>query len=251
MNASYLHKNKHKMLSAVRIASQIAIQWFDDNLMQARKKFQFMVHCPWHNDKQVDYTLELWSVTLISVTQAPLLGIPFDNNLKFNAHVMSLCKKASFQLLTLKRLAKSMDAHTKLTGVPVLKQIFRGNSVPPTKRQAQYTRRAYTYHNMPNMHMVLLCYSRQMLRNGTVRSWRAEALPPENRNSTILKSSIRSNYTYCCHIWYFCFPTLREKVEKIQFRGLRYVYNAKEAAFLVRIFHVFLWTCFKLEHWCY
>ncbi len=25
----------------------------------------------------------------------------------------------------------------------------------------------------------------------------------------------------------------------------------KEAAFLVRIFHVFLWTCSKLEHWCY
>ncbi len=25
---------------------------------------------------------------------------------------------------------------------------------------------------------------------------------------------------------------------------------SKEAAFLVRIFHVSLWTCSKLEHWC-
>ncbi len=37
---------------------------------------------------------------------------------------------------------------TQHTGVPVLKQIFGGNSVPPAKWQTQYTRRAYTYHNL-------------------------------------------------------------------------------------------------------
>ncbi len=30
-----------------------------------------------------------------------------------------------------------------------------------------------------------------------------------------------------------------------------YENQAKEAAFLVRIFHVFLWTCSKLQHQCY
>ncbi len=36
--------------------------------------------------------------------------------------------------------------------------------------------------------------------------------------------------------------------------GSQFSFNTlptKEAAFLVRIFHVFLWTCYKLEHWCY
>ena len=42
---------------------------------------------------------------------------------------------------------------------------------------------------------------------------------------TILKSFVRSNLTYCCHIWYVTSPTLRDKIEKIQYIGLRYVYN--------------------------
>ena len=32
--------------------------------------------------------------------------------------------------------------------LPVLKQFFRGNSVPPAKRQAQSASRAWTYHNL-------------------------------------------------------------------------------------------------------
>ena len=50
---------------------------------------------------------------------------------------------------------------------------------------------------------------------------------------TILQSFIRSNFTYCCHIWYFCSPTLREKVERIQFRGLRYVYSDYSSSYEV------------------
>ena len=42
---------------------------------------------------------------------------------------------------------------------------------------------------------------------------------------TIFKSFIASNFSYCCHIWYFCSPTLETRLEKIQYRGLRYVYN--------------------------
>ena len=42
---------------------------------------------------------------------------------------------------------------------------------------------------------------------------------------TIFKSFIASNFSYCCHIWFFCSPTLKTRLEKIQYRGLRYVYN--------------------------
>ena len=136
------------MLSQLKLGCQAAIQWFEDNLMQANPdKFQFMVLNPYQNQTNTVYTLDLGNVQLTCVFQDPLLGILFDSQLTFNAHVLSLCKKANFQLLTLKRLANFMDASTKLT---------------------------------------------------------------------ILQSFIRSNFTYCCHIWHFCSPTLREKVERIQ-----------------------------------
>ncbi len=160
-----MHKNKHEMLSNLRVACQIAIQWFDDNLMQANpEKFQFMVLSPFQKEARDHNTLDIGPVTLTSVIQAPLLGIIFDTELTFNAHVLGLRNKASFQLLTLKRLSTFMDVKTKLT---------------------------------------------------------------------ILQSFIRSNFTYCCHIWYFCSPTLRDKVEKIQYRGLRYVYNDYDSSYLV------------------
>ena len=123
-----------------------------------------MVLSPFQKESRDHYTLDIGPVTLTGVTQAPLLGILFDTQLNFNAHVLSLCKKANFQLLTLKRLANSMDVSTKLS---------------------------------------------------------------------ILQSFIRSNFTYCCHIWYFCSPTLREKVEKIQYRGLRYVYGDYNSSYEV------------------
>ncbi len=40
---------------------------------------------------------------------------------------------------------------------------------------------------------------------------------------TILRSFIASNFSYCCHIWCFCSITLKDRLEKLQFRGLCYV----------------------------
>ena len=42
---------------------------------------------------------------------------------------------------------------------------------------------------------------------------------------TILRYFITSNFSYCCHIWCFCSVTLKDRLEKLQFRGLRYVYD--------------------------
>ncbi len=42
---------------------------------------------------------------------------------------------------------------------------------------------------------------------------------------TIFRSFIASNFSYCCHIWYFCSPTLKTRLNKMQYRGLRYVYS--------------------------
>ena len=143
--------NKLTMLNKLKIACNVAITWFTDNLMQANpEKFQFLVLSPFQKEAKQQNTLDLPSITLQSVQQAPLLGILIDNQLRFNAHVSGLVKKVNFQLLTLKRMAKYMDVSTKLT---------------------------------------------------------------------IFKSFIASNFSYCCHIWYFCSPTLKTRLDQIQYRG--------------------------------
>ena len=48
-------------------------------------------------------------------------------------------------------------------------------------------------------------------------------MPPQN--SLSFKSFIASNFTYCCHILFFCSPTLITRLNKVQFKGLQYVYN--------------------------
>ncbi len=155
--------NKHVMLKNLQTACNVAITWFDHNLMQANpEKFHFMVLSPFQKEANHQHVLDLPGVQLTSVTQAPLLGIIIDNELKFNAHVSVVIKKVNFQLSTLKRMSYYMDARTKLT---------------------------------------------------------------------IFKSFIASNFSYCCHIWYFCSPTLKTRLEKIQYRGLRYVYSDFSASF--------------------
>ena len=62
------------MLSNLKIACNIAIQWFEDNMMQANPdKFQFMVLSPFKKEAGVKYTLNIGNVQLHSGTQAPLL----------------------------------------------------------------------------------------------------------------------------------------------------------------------------------
>ena len=43
-----------------------------------------------------------------------------------------------------------------------------------------------------------------------------------NTKLTILKAFIRSNFTYCCHIWYFTSSVLKDRINRLQYRGLRY-----------------------------
>ncbi len=151
------------MLQNLQKACNVAITWFDHNLMQANpEKFHFLVLSPFQKEAKHQHTLDLPGVQLNSVTEAPLLGITIDNQLKFNTHVKAVCKKVNFQLFTLKRMSWYMDVSTKLT---------------------------------------------------------------------IFKSFIASNFSYCCHIWFFCSPTLKTRLNKIQYRGLRYVYNDFSASY--------------------
>ncbi len=50
---------------------------------------------------------------------------------------------------------------------------------------------------------------------------------------TILKAFIRSNFTYCCHIWCFTSVTLKDRIERLQYRGLRYAYNDYDSDYYI------------------
>ena len=47
----------------------------------------------------------------------------------------------------------------------------------------------------------------------------------EQTRLVIFKSFIRSNFNYCPLIWHFCSQTNTEKMEKIQYRALKIVFN--------------------------
>ena len=53
----------------------------------------------------------------------------------------------------------------------------------------------------------------------------------EERRLLDFKSFIRSNFNYCPIIWHFCSKVNTEKLEKLQYRGLKIVYNCYESSY--------------------
>ncbi len=83
-----IDKNRHVMLNNLKTACNVAITWFCNNQMQANpEKSQFLVLSPFQDEVNYQYILDLPGTQLQSVTQAPLLGVLIDNQLKFNSHV--------------------------------------------------------------------------------------------------------------------------------------------------------------------
>ena len=53
----------------------------------------------------------------------------------------------------------------------------------------------------------------------------------EDTRLLVFKSFIRSNFSYCPIVWHFCSKTNTEKLEKLQYIGLKIVFNAYEASY--------------------
>ena len=53
----------------------------------------------------------------------------------------------------------------------------------------------------------------------------------EETRLLVFKSFIRSNFNYCPIIWHFCSKVNTEKLEKLQYRGLKIVYNCYESSY--------------------
>ena len=53
----------------------------------------------------------------------------------------------------------------------------------------------------------------------------------EETRLLVFKSFIRSNFSYCPIVWHFCSKTNTEKLEKLQYRGLKIVFNCYDSSY--------------------
>ncbi len=97
-------------MERVRQDTEVAIDWFDNNTMQANHiKFQYM-----HTSKTEDIVFECKDIQIQPNEIVKLLGIHIDNMLKFTEHVTGVIRKCGFQLNTLRRHSKLLDTKTNL-----------------------------------------------------------------------------------------------------------------------------------------
>ena len=158
---SYAHKQLTVLKAVVESETEITLNWFDDNQMQANPgKFQAIV-----GGKKTFSELKSFSVadnTIPCEETVKLLGVELDYQLNFNEQVSRICQKVARQLNVLQRISKFLSEETRLL---------------------------------------------------------------------VFKSFIRSNFNYCPIIWHFCSKVNTEKLEKLQYRGLKIVYNCYESSY--------------------
>jgi len=91
--------------------SNAAIDWFSFNCMEANpNKFQAMILGSANSEP---IQLSISNTQISPVNCVKLLGKHIDKDLKFNTHITNLCKKASRQINTLKRMSKYLNIQVK------------------------------------------------------------------------------------------------------------------------------------------
>jgi hypothetical protein len=72
---------------------------------------------------------------------------------------------------------------------------------------------------------------------GGVNSWYVDSVVVSKRvrtflgKLTIYYSFILSNFNYCPLVWHFCGESNTKKLEKIQERALRFIYNNSDSSY--------------------
>ena len=98
-----------------------ANKWYNNNNLPVNiPKSMCMLSIPDHvlnrlNDGQKSLDTKLNNDSLKQVTSTPYLGVQVDSSLKWNDHVLKLCKKVSGKLSLLNRLRKFTDTNTLLS----------------------------------------------------------------------------------------------------------------------------------------
>ena len=143
------------LISTLESESKILIEWFRVNKMQANPD-KFPVLVVGKKTYDTNPSIHIQNSDLTCEKTVKLLGIEIDYQLNFDAHVSSICRKASQQLNVLKRLGSLLNILSKLT---------------------------------------------------------------------IFHTCIHSNFNFCPLAWHFVTEKNSKKLEKVQERALRFVYE--------------------------
>ncbi len=92
------------VLSSLKKDAENAMNWFNDNFMQANpEKFQLMFLKKYTSKEIVPKFIEIHG------TEIKLLGITIDEKLRFDTHVNNSCKKAARQINVMYRFKGIFD----------------------------------------------------------------------------------------------------------------------------------------------
>jgi hypothetical protein len=150
---SVSHKSLDYVINTLTDETTVAIDWFEQNLMQANPgKFQAI----FLGSRQDHVSLTVEGKSIAAVDSVKLLGVNIDNKLTFSTHIQELCQKVGRQLNVMRRLSFYLSTKAKFS-------IFR-------------------------------CF-------------------------------VLSHLQYCCIIWHHCGEGNKNKLERLQYRALRYIYN--------------------------
>ena len=101
-----LEKDITSLKETLQNEAEIAIQWFKDNFMIVNPgKFQAMI-IKRFGKMENKHEMYIENKKITSEHSVRLLGIEIDNQLIFDNHAPTLCKKAGSQLNTICRLTK-------------------------------------------------------------------------------------------------------------------------------------------------
>ena len=85
-------------------AVETLLQWFKNNRLKANPdKYHLLI-----NNTKESFQIKIGNETVSNSKYEKLLGVKIDDELNFNEHFSSLCKKASQKLNAISRIASSM-----------------------------------------------------------------------------------------------------------------------------------------------
>ncbi|KAK3101622.1 hypothetical protein FSP39_004953 [Pinctada imbricata] len=112
---SFASPNFKQLINVLETESNILIDWFTFNCMKANpEKFQAIAIGKKTFNKETVFNLK-GDINITCEDTVKLLGIEIDYQLKFDAHISNLCRKASQQLAVLKRIGNHLCHLSKLT----------------------------------------------------------------------------------------------------------------------------------------
>ena len=120
---SFNHKNSETLKAVIETESNILIEWFNFNQMQANPaKFQAIAIGKKSHDTLTEFNIDNNNIKCEDTVK--LLGIDIDFMLNFDQQITNMCKKAARQLNVLLRLSKFLSAENKIL---IYKSFIRSN----------------------------------------------------------------------------------------------------------------------------